>query len=92
MDGGGGHSGVLLAPAAVVTYRKVRPLLPSDLPLFVARRHDEASALSIAHVDAKWRITSACTDRFLQKNVVCKNKVVCKKMFYGIIDVYTRTP
>lgn len=36
----------LLAPNAVVTYRKVRPLLPSDLPLFVARRHDEASVLS----------------------------------------------
>ena len=41
--------GVLLEPNAVVTYRKVRPLLPSDLPLFVARRHDEPSALALAH-------------------------------------------
>ena len=46
----------LLQPASVVTYRKVRPLRVGDLPIFVARRHDEASLKSCEHIDAKWGI------------------------------------
>lgn len=46
----------VLEPRAVVTYRKARPLAPSDLALFVARRHDEACVRSLLYLERKWRV------------------------------------